>query len=214
MVVTYASVIKAEPLSDPSPFHVVWYQTVHGSDRIGVVSSDCADGVAMIQDVCDSVTLALSIKGCPELSAMITDLLSKEFTRLVYLLAPHGIELFRSDLCTTLAVDAVPMLTDDKRKQIQEAYKDFTTHTALGPQWEGLTFGKKGNVVSDKYHSVYSNQLSTLNGLLVRAQECQELMIGWMSCPVQHSEIQYRESAPCFLVGSDCETALSHLNCL
>jgi hypothetical protein len=38
MVVTYASVIKDNPLPDPSPFHVVWYQTVHGSDRIGVVS--------------------------------------------------------------------------------------------------------------------------------------------------------------------------------
>jgi hypothetical protein len=72
MVVTYASVITADSLSDPSPFHVVWYQTVHGSDRIGVVSSDCADGVAMIQGVCDSVTLALSIKGCPELSTMVT----------------------------------------------------------------------------------------------------------------------------------------------
>jgi hypothetical protein len=53
-----------------------------------------------------------------------------------------------------------------------------TTHTASDPQWEGLTFGKKGNVVSDKYHRVYSNQLSTPNGLLIRAQECQELMIG------------------------------------
>jgi hypothetical protein len=66
MVVTYASVIKAEPLPNPSPFHVVWYQTVHGSDLISVVSSDCSDGVAMIQDVCDSVTLALSIKRCPD----------------------------------------------------------------------------------------------------------------------------------------------------
>jgi hypothetical protein len=43
----------------------------------------------------------------------------------------------------------------------------------LDPQWEGLTFGKKGNVVSDK-----SNQLSTPNGLLIQAQESQELMIG------------------------------------
>jgi orotate phosphoribosyltransferase-like protein len=94
MVITYASVIKDNPLPDPSPFHVVWYQTVHGSDRIGVVSPNCADGVAMIQDVCDSVTLAMSIKGCPELSAMMTDSLSKEFTRLVYLLAPYGIKLF------------------------------------------------------------------------------------------------------------------------
>jgi hypothetical protein len=120
MVVTHASVIKAEPLPDPSPFHVVvWYQTVHGNDRIGVVSSDCANGIAMIQDVCDSVTLALSIKGCPELSTMITGSLSKEFTQLVFLLvAPYGIELFRSDLCATLAVDAVPTLTDDERKQI------------------------------------------------------------------------------------------------
>jgi hypothetical protein len=80
----------------------------------------------------------------------------------VYLLAPYGIELFQSDLCATLAVDAVPTLTDDERKQIQE----------------GLTFGKKGNVAPDKYHHIYSNQLSTLNVLLVRAQESQELMIG------------------------------------
>jgi hypothetical protein len=132
----------------------------------------------MIQDVCDSVTLAMSIKGCPELSAMMTDSLSKEFTRLVYLLAPYGIKLFRSDLRTTLAVDSVPTLTDDERNQIRKAYKDFTTHSASDPQWEGLTFGKKGNVISDKYHRVYSNQLSTLNGLLICAQECQELMIG------------------------------------
>jgi hypothetical protein len=75
-------------------------------------------------------------------------------------------------------VDAVPTLTDNERKQIREAYKEFTIHTASDPQWEGLTFGKKGNVVSDKYHRVYSNQLSTLNGLLIGAQECQELMIG------------------------------------
>jgi hypothetical protein len=54
MVITYTSVIKAEPLSDPSPFHVIWYQTVHGNDRMGVVSSACTDGIAMIQDVCDS----------------------------------------------------------------------------------------------------------------------------------------------------------------
>jgi hypothetical protein len=104
---------------------------------------------------------------------MITDSLSKEFTRLVYLLAPYGIKLFQSDLRATLAVDAVPTLTDDERKQIREAYKDFTTHTVSDPQWEGLTFGKKGNVVSDK-----SNQLSTPNGLLIQAQESQELMIG------------------------------------
>jgi hypothetical protein len=45
MMITYASVIKTEPLSDPSPFHAVWYQTVHGNYRIGVISSDCADGL-------------------------------------------------------------------------------------------------------------------------------------------------------------------------
>jgi hypothetical protein len=200
MVITYTSVIKAEPLSDPSPFHVVWYQTVHGNDRIGVISSGCADGIAMIQDVCDSVTLALSIKGCPELSVMVTDSLSKEFMRLVYLLAPYGIELFRSDLRATLAaVDTVPTLSDDKRKQIREAYKDFTIHSASDPQWEGLTFSKKDNVVSDKYHRVYSNQLSTLNGLLIRAQECQELMIG---CYALSNMLKFstRNQLPAFLL--------------
>jgi hypothetical protein len=102
---------------------------------------------------------------------MVTDSLSKIFTGLVYLLALFGIELFQSNLRTTLAVDTAPTLTDDERKQIREAYKEFTVHSTSDPQLEGLTFGKKGNVMSDKYHRIYSNQLSTLNGLLIRAQE-------------------------------------------
>jgi hypothetical protein len=80
-------------------------------------SSACTDGIAMIQDVCDSVTFALSIRGCPELSAMVTDLLSKEFTRLVYVLALYGIELFRSDLRTTLAVRLTDSLSELKSEK-------------------------------------------------------------------------------------------------
>jgi hypothetical protein len=149
---TYAPVIKGRPLSDPPPFHVVWYQTVNGIDRFGIVSSICDHGVAMIQGICDSISLALSIKGCPEFVVLVTDSLSKEFMYLVYLVAPYRIKLFQSDIRETLESDAALRFSTDKR------YKDFTTHAATDPQWEGLTFGKKGNATLDKYHLIFSNQ--------------------------------------------------------